>query len=386
MGLRCSRRPLSPSRTQLTDFTLVRAIGRGAFGKVCIVFHRGMKKHYALKYMAKRRLVMKSAAFNVLRELEMLRDLRHPFIVNLWFTFQDDRYLYMVNDLYVGGDLRYHLNEMGKFSEAMAKLYVYEIALALQYLHDQRIIHRDVKLDNVLLDEQGHAHLADFNLATLLEDNTLATSFSGTRPYMAPEILSTALGLLPGYDHRVDWYSLGVCLYEMLRGRRPFDYPSSYSSLQVLQLVSSGSIALPANWPSDLIAFVTASLCVDPNRRINSLNAFRSHQYMKRIPMEQVLERKMAPAFVPKKKLNCDLTYELEECIVESSPLHRRRRNAPQSSNAASNSKSQELLVVDAVQQMTNAFKPFNRFRCDPPYSQTAKETTNGSYAPIKEI
>lgn len=88
MGARCSRRTSTPSQTQLSDFSLVRNIGRGAFGKVCIVLHRGMKKHYALKYMAKRRLIQKCVAYNVLRELEMLQELSHPFIVNLWFTFQ----------------------------------------------------------------------------------------------------------------------------------------------------------------------------------------------------------------------------------------------------------------------------------------------------------
>lgn len=87
----------------------------------------------------------------------------------------------MVSDLYAGGDLRHHLNQLGRFSEPIAKLYVCEIALALQYLHSKRIIHRDVKLENLLLDSEGHAHLADFNLATKLEENQLATAFSGKR-------------------------------------------------------------------------------------------------------------------------------------------------------------------------------------------------------------
>jgi serine/threonine kinase 32 len=103
-----------------------------------------MKKHYGLKYMSKKRLVCKSVAFNVLREIQMLQEISHTFIVNLWYTFQDQTYVYMISDLLLGGDLRFHLNQ-GRFSEARVKFYVCEIALALDYLHIRRIVHRDLK-------------------------------------------------------------------------------------------------------------------------------------------------------------------------------------------------------------------------------------------------
>uniref|UniRef100_A0A914EDM8 Protein kinase domain-containing protein n=1 Tax=Acrobeloides nanus TaxID=290746 RepID=A0A914EDM8_9BILA len=368
MGGRCSRRVPSPSQTQLSDFSIVRSIGRGAFGKVCIVRHRGMKKLYALKYMAKRRLVQKTVAFNILRELELLQELSHPFIVNLWFTFQDDHYIYMVSDLLLGGDLRYHLNEQGRFSETRTKLYICEIALAIDYLHSRRIVHRDVKPENILLDEQGHAHLTDFNLATKLGYNELATSFTGTRPYMAPEILMTSLGEIAGYDHRVDWWSLGVCLYEMLRGLRPFEFPSSFSSLQVMCLIKDCTLTLPANWTSDLVSFIGALLNVNPDKRVYSLRSFSSQPYMNRIDMENVLARKTAPVFVPKAdKLNCDPTYELEERIIESSPLHRHRHHKRHfhSSNATVRTKSREHSLDEAIKDVSDRFKSYNRFKCD---------------------
>ena len=114
-GRNSTSRRLSPTQTKLSDFSLIRAIGRGAFGKVCIVYHRGMKKNFALKYISKRRLIHRNMVSNVFQELEFLKELDHPFIVNLWFTFQDEDNLYIINDLLSGGDLRFHLKQQGRF-------------------------------------------------------------------------------------------------------------------------------------------------------------------------------------------------------------------------------------------------------------------------------
>ncbi|CAD5220389.1 unnamed protein product [Bursaphelenchus xylophilus] len=385
MGGRCTRRASSPSQTQLGDFNLVRSIGKGAFGKVGIVYHRGMKKHYAMKYMCKTRLLHKNVAFNVLRELQILQELSHPFIVNLWFTFIDEDYIYMVNDLLLGGDLRYHLMQCGRFTEARCKLYVCEIALALDYLHTRNIMHRDLKPENILLDDQGHAHLTDFNLATKIGEGMLATSFSGTRPYMAPEILATALGQREGYDVCADWWSLGVCLYEMLRGRRPFEFHSSSSTIQVLSLMINGSITLPAEWPNDLKKFILDLLCPSTRRRTNTLQKFAKHDYMQRIDFDNVLARRVIPSFVPKRtRLNCDPTYELEERICESSPLygrhrHRRKKNSqtPRDSNDVD---ALNRTAMSQEEQLDRTFRPYNRFRAS---AEKENEETKMDQSPL---
>ncbi|KJH53114.1 kinase domain protein [Dictyocaulus viviparus] len=304
--------------------------------------------------MSKRRCITKGVAFNVLRELSFLRRISHPFIVNLWYTFQvlllnnvnnnrlmillnlfydfllfhDRDYMYMVTDLLLGGDLRFHLNQQGKFAEDRSKLYMCEISLAIEYLHEKRIIHRDIKPENILLDEQGHAHLTDLNLATQLEANELATSYSGTRPYMAPEVYACALGLIDGYDFKVDWWSLGVTFYEMMRGRTPYEFSHHYTAEQALLMIRESYVPFPAHWPTDLLNFLRLLICPSPEERIDSLATIKRHPYTARIDFSHVLARRAAPVFVPcKEGLNCDPMYELEERILVSTPIHRRRHN-----------------------------------------------------------
>ncbi|CAJ0600267.1 unnamed protein product [Cylicocyclus nassatus] len=349
----CGQRPTNDSPPSLSQFSIIRSIGRGAFGKVCIVQQRSSKKYFALKYMSKRRCIDKGVAGNVLRELSLLRKISHPFIVNLWYTFQDRDYMYMVTDLLLGGDLRYHLNQQGKFAEDRSKLYMCEISLAIDYLHGKGIMHRDIKPENILLDEQGHAHLTDLNLATQLEENKLATSYSGTRPYMAPEVYACALGLIDGYDLRVDWWSLGVTFYEMMRGRTPYEFSPHFTAEQVLLLIRESYVPFPAHWPSDLLSFLRLLLHPSPDGRIDSLTAIKRHPYTARIDFASVLARRAAPVFVPcNEGLNCDPMYELEERIIASTPIHRRRHDR---------NNRRRYDETDALREISEAFIEYSR-------------------------
>ena len=182
--------------------------------QVCIVLKRDTKKLYAMKYMNKEKCLQKRAIRNVFNERKILESLQPSFIVNLWFAFQDEEDLFFVVDLMLGGDLRYHAQRSGAFSEDRIRLYTAELTLALVYIHSRNIIHRDIKPDNVLMDENGHVHLADFNVAASIRKGTLLYARAGTKPYMAPEILNKS-----GYNQKADWWSLGVCMYELLRGK-----------------------------------------------------------------------------------------------------------------------------------------------------------------------
>ncbi|MBV99045.1 Serine/threonine-protein kinase 32C, partial [Eschrichtius robustus] len=192
------------------------------------------------------------------------------------YSFQDEEDMFMVVDLLPGGDLRYHLQQNVQFSEDTVRLYVCEMALALDYLRSQHIIHRDVKPDNILLDERGHAHLTDFNIATIIKDGERATALAGTKPYMgmlsrsfppwkAPEIFQSFVSGGTGYSFEVDWWSVGVMAYELLRGWRPYDIHSGNAAESLVQLFSTVSVQYVPTWSKEMVALLRKVLA--PARR-----------------------------------------------------------------------------------------------------------------------
>lgn len=314
---------------------------------------------YAMKHVNKLVCIQKDAFRNVMREIELLVDVDHPFLVNLWFSFQDMEDMFLVFDLLLGGDLRFHLNQCGRFSETRVKLYICEVAMALDYLRKQRIVHRDIKPDNILLDDNGHAHITDFNIATKLTDNSLATSLTGTRPYIAPEIFRVAVHECTGYSYAVDWWSLGVCVYEMLRGRRPFDINMSMTPKEALNAYRV-PLAISVDWSADTVSLLNALLCAEPEQRLWTLDALQEHAFLSDIRLEDVLRRRIPPVFVPPKdSLNCDPTFELEEMIIESRPLHKKKKR--QQMQQASSSENANDPMQEALDNMQRQFKDYNR-------------------------
>ncbi|XP_056650837.1 serine/threonine-protein kinase 32C isoform X2 [Monodelphis domestica] len=281
---------------------------------------------YAMKYMNKQQCVERDEVRNVFRELEILQDLEHVFLVNLWYSFQDEEDMFMVVDLLLGGDLRYHLQQNVQFTEETVRLYICEMALALDYLRSHRIIHRDVKPDNILLDEQGHAHLSDFNIATIIRDGERATALAGTKPYMAPEIFHSFVSGGTGYSFEVDWWSMGVMAYELLRG-----------------------------W----------LLTVSPEHRFSSLTDIQASPYLADILWDELRQKKVEPGFVPNKgRLHCDPTFELEEMILESRPLHKKKKRLAKNKsrdNSKDSSQSENDYLQECLEAIQQDFVIFNR-------------------------
>ncbi|KAK8379597.1 hypothetical protein O3P69_019509 [Scylla paramamosain] len=268
-------------------------------------------------------------------------------------SFQDAEDMFLVVELLVGGDLRYHLQQGVEFGDSSVRLYVLEAASALMYLHERNIIHRDIKPDNLLLDEEGHVHLTDFNIATVVKSGQLATSMSGTRPYMAPEVYECAADECLGYGTAVDWWSLGVAMYEVRRGKRPFDIHSSTPLTDIRRMFQVTPRFSPDVNPG-IIQLILGLLVLDPARRVQSLEEVYRVPYVAEVALQDVLSKKTKPAFTPPKDhLNCDPTFELEEMIIESRPLHKKKQRLSKQKSLTHSSQSGNTDVEGEKSQST---------------------------------
>nr|XP_010957917.1 serine/threonine-protein kinase 32A [Camelus bactrianus] len=355
-------------------FEILRAIGKGSFGKVCIVQKNDTKKMYAMKYMNKQKCVERNEVRNVFKELQIMQGLEHPFLVNLWYSFQDEEDMFMVVDLLLGGDLRYHLQQNVRFQEDTVKLFICELAMALDYLQGQRIIHRDMKPDNILLDEHGHAHVTDFNVATTLPADVRITihcyrfvNVSGSksdltfRCFSAPEMFSSSREA--GYSFAVDWWSLGVTAYELLRGRRPYHIRSSTSSKEIAHLFETALVTYPSAWSQEMVSLLKKLLELNPDQRFSHLSDIQNFPYMSDVKWDAVLQKRLIPGFTPNKgRLNCDPTFELEEMILESKPLHKKKKRlAKKEKEMRKCDSSQTCALQKHLESVQKEFIIFNR-------------------------
>ena len=213
---------INPSLKKVTtvstsQFIFINVIGKGGIGKVWKVQPYKPRVIMAMKQMSKAKIIEKKMVDNVIQEKDLLSILYHPFIVNMYLTFQDKNNLYMLMDYLPCSDLRYQMNSLQFFSAEQIKFLSACIITGLEYIHSKNIVHRDIKPENIICDEKGYVRITDFGIAKKV-DWDISNEISGTLGYMAPEVLNKRRKILK----ESDYFSLGVMLYELVTGERPY--------------------------------------------------------------------------------------------------------------------------------------------------------------------
>ena len=289
-------------------FEFLFIIGKGGFGKVWRVRYKRTKEIFALKEMSKKKILDKKSEYSINNERVFLSKLRHPFLVNMHYAFQDTDNLYLVIDILNGGDLRFHCSRYRKFSEEQTRFFIACIVHSLSYVHKNNVIHRDVKPENLILDDKGYVHLTDFGIAKENKgDNSSETS--GTPGYMSPEVI---LGI--GHSFSVDYYAIGVIGYEFMTGKRPY-IGKTRREIKEQMFKKQAHISknkLEKEWSLDSMDFINRLIERKPELRLGSkkgIQELKEHFWLKYYPWKD-LENKILPGpFIPEKRNNFDKRY-----------------------------------------------------------------------------
>ena len=281
---------------KLKDFKILKVIGRGGYGKVCLVEYLPTHEIYAMKSMKKDILIEQEQVQNTLLEKEILQNIDYPFLCGLVFCFQTVERIYFVMPFISGGELFQHLKKRGTLSEEKIRFYGAQIALAIEYLHKRGIIYRDIKPENILIDEQGYIKLTDFGFSKKLKDNEMAMTFCGTPEYLAPEIIT-----MQGHDQMVDWWSFGILLYEMLYGYPPF-YVKNVNTMYNMIRKSPVKFSEEVEPSEDMKDIIQKLLDKDPNKRLGNLKGIeeiKNHPFFAKIDFDLIEQKKITAPFIP---------------------------------------------------------------------------------------
>ncbi|XP_017086298.1 cAMP-dependent protein kinase catalytic subunit 3 isoform X1 [Drosophila eugracilis] len=277
----------------LDDYQIIKTVGTGTFGRVCLCRDRISEKYCAMKILAMTEVIRLKQIEHVKNERNILREIRHPFVISLEWSTKDESNLYMIFDYVCGGELFTYLRNAGKFTSQTSNFYAAEIVSALEYLHSLQIVYRDLKPENLLINRDGHLKITDFGFAKKLRDRTW--TLCGTPEYIAPEIIQSK-----GHNKAVDWWALGVLIYEMLVGYPPFYDEQPFG---IYEKILSGKIEWERHMDPIAKDLIKKLLVNDRTKRLgnmkNGADDVKRHRWFKHLNWNDVYSKKLKPPIMP---------------------------------------------------------------------------------------
>uniref|UniRef100_A0A674MAC0 Protein kinase C n=1 Tax=Takifugu rubripes TaxID=31033 RepID=A0A674MAC0_TAKRU len=297
----------SVKRMDLQDFVFIKVLGKGSFGKVMLAELKGGDEVYAVKVLKKDVILQDDDVDCTLTEKRILALARkHPYLTQLFCCFQTKDRLFFVMEYVNGGDLMFQIQRSRKFDEARSRFYAAEVTSALMFLHRHGVIYRDLKLDNILLDADGHCKLADFGMCKEgILNGVTTTTFCGTPDYIAPEILQEL-----DYGPSVDWWALGVLMYEMMAGQPPFEADNEDD---LFESILHDDVLYPVWLSKEAVSILKAFMTKSPNKRLGCVvaqgleEAIKLHRFFREIDWTLLEQRKIRPPFKPRIKTKRDV-------------------------------------------------------------------------------
>lgn len=279
------------SNAKISDFEIIKTLGQGSFSKVMLVRHlKGNREFYAMKVMSKRQIIRENTVEHVLMEKKILSCIKYPFLIDYIAHFKNNANLFIVLELCIGGEMHVHLKRQQKFEENLCKFYAAQVVLALEYLHFVGIIFRDLKPENIVIDRNGYLKITDFGFAKKI-DRKKTKTICGTPEYYAPEILKKMQ-----YSYPVDWYTLGILIYEMASGRPPY---RSSNLVRLYQQILDGQMKFPLHFSQETIDIIQALTKHSISLRLRSVKLVKAHTYFETINWSQIHKKTAKPPFVP---------------------------------------------------------------------------------------